>query len=81
MSVDQATVEVNLASLHQSGAHTLCHDPTKEGDEHLLAPSFPRLAQDAMIGDQIVQAVAQKPHVIEPFWDDAHQFALAAHVV
>jgi hypothetical protein len=31
--------------------------------------------------NHIVQAVTQKPHVIEPFWDDAHQFALAAHVV
>ncbi len=44
IGVDQAAVNVNLASIDQPGANTLCHYPTKERHEHVLTPSFPCFA-------------------------------------
>ena len=53
----------------------------KAGYERVLAPALASFAQDAVIGDRVIQAVTQEPHIIEPFRDDSHQLSFATHVV
>src|SRR5215469_6354775 len=67
---------MDLASIDQPRAYTLCNYLTKERHKHLLTPSFPCFAQDAVIRNRVVQPVTQKPHIVEAFWDDAHQQTL-----
>ena len=52
-----------------------------EAGKDLRTPALARLAQHAVIGNLIIEPIAQKPHIIQALGDDFHQLPLTADVV
>ena len=67
MGVDQAAVEVDFFPVDQTGFDAEAHGFHEEFFEEFAAPAFAGFGEDAVVGDFVVEAVAEEPEVIEAF--------------
>src|SRR5258708_21734848 len=81
VGIDSAAVGMDLSALYQTCSDALRHDTAEECNENILPPALAGFAQDAVIRNRVVQAITQKPHVIESFRDNPHQLSFATHVI
>jgi hypothetical protein len=72
---------VQLAALDQACGHTLLDAAREELLEDFRSPAPPRFAQDTMVGNLVLEPEAEKPKIVQAQRNNAHQFALARHVV
>src|SRR6266480_3964835 len=72
---------MQFASLYQSCFHALGPRAHKQALKNFFAPACPRFGEHAMIRNFLLQAVIQKPQVIEPFPNNVHQLPLALDVI
>ena len=72
---------MQLVAVHQSGGHAPAPRLHEQSLEDFPAPTLTGFAQHAVIGNRIVEPVAQKPQVIQPLGQPPQQLALTGHVV
>ena len=81
IGINETRIHMQLAAIDQPRFHALRHRAHKQALKHFLAPPCPRFTEHAVIGNLLIQAVIQKPEVIEPLADHLHQLPLTFDVV
>lgn len=66
IGLDEARVHKDLGALNQPDWHALADNAFKEVSEGNRSPAAGGLAQDAMLGDIVIEIEIEKPEPIEP---------------